>query len=233
MRVIHLFLIAFVIFLGCSSQITSEVNCQTISPPPFSFLDKDPNNILFEHVERMKRYDEILKSSPVPVFVIEQKDLPDIYNLVDANGKEKKYFGLYVPSCPIPQWPKTFIFLEKTASVEQIMTSFFHETQHHTCRLTECACKGDEEVFGPNDTVITSILSEKHAILNEFHMGWKLKDSYLLNNSFLLTVGYITRSDSITYKAAGIGVTEEEIWNKTVNYLADLEFIFSIDAESK
>ena len=191
------------------------------TPPPFSFLDQDPNNIDILRLERMRQYDSIIKSSPIPVFVIYQKDLPqiileDIFKNRDPNQMD--LYGLFVEDSADASWPKSFIFINKNASAEKIITTYFHEYQHYKCKKTGCFCS-NYSVFSPEDKIIASIIREKHALLNELRRGLEMRDEYLVQNTIESIVRYILNDGEYTYKLASISIVYGEIWNKAIDFL--------------
>ena len=80
MNVKYLFLtVTLLIIIGCSPY-SPKINFPIKSPPIFSFANKDPNNTNTEYIKRMKKYDNIIRSSPIPVFIMDQNDLPSVLN---------------------------------------------------------------------------------------------------------------------------------------------------------
>ena len=226
MRIKCLCLFVFsVLFLitGCSDATLVPAIVEKLSPPSFSFLEIDPNNTDLEYVTRMQEYDMIIQSSSVPVFIINQDDLHEEFYTM--NGVKKEYFGLFIEGNNIiREWPKEFFFLRKSVSAEQIVTSYFHELQHYKCVITKCICSDKNSELADNSSIISAILREKHAMVNELEMGWGFQDQLLVCQSVQNIISYIIVEDTnLVYKMAAISVTEEEIWNKSIDYFLKKE----------
>ena len=98
-------IILLILFVGCNSFVSNELSLEKDRnpslipiniPPSFSFLFIDPNNINPIYVQRMQRYDTILKTSPVPVFVMDTKNLPNSLKISLKNKTNYKICGLYI-----------------------------------------------------------------------------------------------------------------------------------------
>ncbi len=220
MKITHLFLFIFLIFAGCQSPTLDIAIKNVKTPPPFSFLEKTPQNKTFEHIARMRRYDKILESSPIPVFVISQEELPQ--NLFIISDRENKFYGIYVEKSPDDSWPSKFIFLNKNESANQIMTTYFHEYGHYKCEMSKCVCYVDNMGFGKSK-ILSIILKEKHAMINELEMSWEMSDTYLLSRSIITIANYALNNNSGLYQMAAIAATEEDIWKKIMNYLKEIK----------
>lgn len=226
MRIRSLFLIIFILIItSCNQQLSNPYNLiEKIKPPLFSFLDKDPNNSNITYIKRMKKYDKIIKSSPIPIFVIKQNDLPRY--LVNALNLElvPQTYGLYVTNTIDPSWPKEFIFINIESSSEMILTTFFHEFQHYKCKITQCYCS-KPFLFPPDEQIIIRILKEKHAIENELKESLDMQDIYLVNNVFISITKYILFSNNCIYKMASLSVINGRIWEKANIFLLRLKKI--------
>ena len=210
------YLLFFIIFFisGCFSDYTPYI-VDSLFPSSFSFIDIDPNNINQEYVLRMKRYDDIIKKCPIPIFVMSQKDLPiEFFNI-----KDKVLLGLYNNTFKLNKWPSNFIFLNKDLFATQIMAAFFHEYGHYLHDINNCIC------FSMDEGIVSSILREKHALLNELEMAYKIKDFILLEESFKNIFAYVLSNNTrdIIYRIAALSAAEGEIWNKALKYLIELK----------
>ncbi len=225
MRIKYLYLfILFCIFLisGCTESGLIPIIIKKEVPPPFSFLDNDPNDITLEYIARMERYDAIIKASPIPVFVINQGDLPEKY--YTFGGVKKELFGLLIQGWRHQEYPEDFIFLRKNVPPEQIVTSYFHEIKHYECIMTKCQCSDSTTELGEDSMIISAILREKHAMLNELERSWEAKDSLLISHAIIVVAGYILSNEvDIMYKMAAISVTEEPLWKDSLDYISNLE----------
>jgi len=206
-----LFLFFFFFLLGCSSDI-QKPEIITISPPAFSFLDIDPNNTDAEYISRMEKYNHIITICPIPIYIIEQKEiLVEFWTEVQLKPSSNGLLGMYVYGGKVEPWPSEFIFININLSPEEIMATFFHEYGHYTHRKNKCeGCNG-----------FNLITKEKHALLNELKMGWEYKDSYILESSFRNIANYIISDYSIIYKLASLECTKEDIWKKTIKHLIE------------
>ncbi len=189
------------------------------SPPVFSFTEIDPNSIVLEYMARMERYDVIISSSPIPVFIMPQAALPNKFY-----PQSKGIFGLYVDSHSNELWPEKFIFINSVYSAEQIITSYFHEIEHYVCSASNCICSNKDKVLMMDDSIISAILREKHAMVNELTMSWEAKDSKLIAQSLTTISRYIiSENPNLIYKMAAISATKDPIWDKSYDYLKKLE----------
>ena len=210
----------FAIFLTtiCNAGL-APIPLEEKTPPAFTFTEKDPNSIVLEYIARMERYDAIISSSPVPVFIMPQAALPN-----EFYPQSKGLFGLYVDSHSNGLWPKRFIFINSIYSTEQILTSYFHEIKHYVCAASNCICSNKDKVLMMNDSIVSAILREKHAMVNELTMSWEAKDSKLIAQSLTTIAKYIiSENPNLIYKMAAISATEDPIWDKSYDYLKKLE----------
>ena len=158
----------------------------------------------------MKRYDAIIEASPLPVFIINQKDLPDKYCTI--NGVRREYYGLYIRGFLDPVYPSEFFFLRKNTSPAQIITSFFHELRHYECYITKCLCSNTEGEFVTDNVIVSTVLREKHGMINELEMAWEMKDTLLISSSMNSIATYILGEDvTPIYRAAAYAVSAGDI----------------------
>jgi hypothetical protein len=210
---------------GCSHHLVNFSPQRT--PPPISLSVADPNNVFQSDLDRIKKYENIIKSSPIPVFVMTQEELPDKLQKYLKLKVIGKLHGLYVSSSYDPNMPREFIFLNKNDTAEEIMITYFHEYQHHLCQIKKCYCIKDNHL--PKDEkLIYSIIREKHALENELRQSLKLKDPYLVKTAYTSLCRYILYSNEYSYKMAGIMMVDGDLWNETVKFLKEREGIIEI-----
>jgi len=188
----------------------------TILPPSYSFVeDTDPNTVSEEYLARIENYDRILRSSPIPVYVLSIEDFTNqIFLEVGSNftlGKisDINILGMYLYGSPVENLPPEFIFINKALIPEQIMATYFHEIGHHY-HMKE-GCKGCLE---------SHTIRESHAIHNELKMGWEQELPYVLRSTVITMKIYITRKDAdLVYKLASFEVMKTDLFKQTVEYL--------------
>ena len=221
MKLSPLFLIFLLLIAGCISQVI-EVKTEKNIPPPWSWNVKDPNNITQNHIKRLEKYNDILKSSPIPIFIINQHDLPEELKPFIEMGFFEKLHGLYATKIENKIWPDEFIFINSDASPETIIVTFFHEYQHYKCKINNCYCVAPNNL--PKDEqIVYAVLREKHAMENELRMSLNLKDSSLVLNSYISTAHYILYSKNCIYKMAAICIIDGELWEQAGDFLSRLE----------
>ncbi len=138
MRIKFLLLISILLTIqGCNHLFFSSPKTDQKTPTPFSFVDNAPNNVNLKYLLRMSRYDKIIKSTSIPVFIMDQNELS--YKLPDKL-KTTKLYGMFISNNFDPNWPKEFIFINKNTTPEQIITTYFHEYQHYKCIKYNCFC---------------------------------------------------------------------------------------------
>jgi len=213
-------ILLIIIFLLCSL-------CSCVSvPPPSSSLPKyslskliDPNSVSVEYLERIAKYDKILASSPIDVFIISMEEFASkiflkintpnhIFKISDIN-----ILGMYFHGPIIDGFPKEFIFINKALTPEQIMVTYFHEIGHYYHLKDKC-----------KDCMADPIVREAHAIYNELKMGWEHELPHVLESSIRTMGIYAVRKDAdIIYKMATFKVMETDLWKQTMAYLILLE----------
>lgn len=219
MRIKHFILfISLLVFTGCNSQFI-HTPIEYTYPFSFShFIIKDPNNIGEEYSQRIKKYNDILASSSVPIFIMDQEDLPEELKKSIKLKNIDRVSGLYFSNSKYKTMPHRFIFINKENSPELIMITFFHEYQHYLCEISGCYCNKDN--FLPEDErIIYSIFGEKHAIENELRRSLELKDINLIKTSILSISNYILHDQSCTYKMASTCIINKDLWNKSIEFL--------------
>ncbi len=216
-------IVLMIIFISCNKQLINPRDAiPQVIPPPFSFLDIDPNNTNLEYINRMKQYDKIIQSSPVPVFIIKKDNLPKY--LIASLQLEliKKLFGLYVINSTDFAWPKEFIFINRESSPESILSTYFHEYQHYQCQITSCYCVMTSSL--PEDEqIIVRALREKHAIENELKVALEMKDDKLIKRVVLSITFFILYNEDCTYKMASLSVVKGKYWGKAIIFLLQLQ----------
>jgi hypothetical protein len=197
---------------SCSSHRSPQI--VTIAPPIFSFASIDPNNTDEKYATRMIKYDQILNTSPIPVFVMNVGKLdPRIPKRNGIKQDDKFLFGLYSHNEPIEGWPLDFIFINDKTTPEQMIVTYFHEVGHYHCTKKKCFCLKD------------TIMREQHAIIHELEMGWKYDCFLALESSIRMIGEYATsiNEDLKMYHMASNNIIKTEIWKKTINHLIKME----------
>lgn len=188
-------IIALLIATGCNhSSINSSLSIIV------------PNNI-------PPAYVDILKSSLIPIFIMNQDDLSERIKTFIKLETLGKISGLYVTNTKDKIFPDEFIFINIDGSPETIVTTFFHEYQHYQCKITNCRCSRSNS-FPKDEQIVFSILREKHAMENELRESLKLKDSRLIKNALLSISNYILYGNNCIYKMAAISIYDKKLWKE-------------------
>ena len=200
-------------------------SCQNIeqSPTPFfsefSLMESADPESDNEYLERMERYDEILASSPIPVYIISETEfMEDIFMKADNNYPLEKIsdvniLGSYFFGQTIKAWPDEFIFINKRLTPEQIMVTYFHEIGHYFHRKSGCQWCIDNP-----------IIRESHAFYNELKMSWEYELPYVLESSVRTMALYaIDKKSNMTYKMAVFEVMKTDLWKQTMTFLKEQE----------
>jgi len=221
MRAKHLLLFVMLLAIaGCNYPSVSFVSSKKI-PPPFSLL-ADPNNASPSYLKRIEKYNDILKSSPVPIFVMDQDDLPEKLKEFLKLPVLGILHGVYVANSKDKEMPNKFIFINNRNSPEATVVTFFHEYQHYLCEKKGCYCISDNHL--PKDEkMLYSILREKHALENELRQSLKLKDPYLISNSFVSLTNYILYNKECIYKLAAVMMVDGKLWNQATKFIVEQE----------
>ena len=218
MNVKHLFLIILAFMLVVCQLAFSNITHSTTIETSTSFpSNRDTNNLTY--IERLKIYNKIIQSSPIPVMIVDQNSLPEKI----TNPLKDKFtivYGLYIADANDSLWPKEYIFINKKYSIETKLTTFFHELQHYRCRITKCYCYSSS-VFSEDEKIIATILKEKHALENELRMGLEMKDPYLLENSVISIINYILYDKDYIYKIASLSIFDGPYWKKSIKFLKE------------
>lgn len=220
MKVKHLLLIFILIISSCNSHLTNP-GLKRKSPPPYSLLVKDLNSVTPEYIKRMEKYNTILKSCPIPIFIMDINDLPEKLKPSLSSKPLKKLYGLYIIDNIDGTWPDEFIFINKNNSPESIIITFFHESQHYQCRTNKCYCFVSP--FSDDEKIILTSLKEKHSMENELRESLKLKDPHLIANTISSIANYILYSQDCAYKMAATSIAGGELWNKSYAFLLNIQ----------
>jgi hypothetical protein len=194
-----LLIIVLLIATGCSN---SSINS--------SLSIIGPNNI-------PPAYIDILESSPIPIYIMDQNDLPVEIKLKTLG----KLSGLYVINAKDETFPDEFIFINIDNSPETIVTTFFHEHQHYQCKKTNCRCTRSNS-FPKDEQIVFSILREKHALEGELRRSMNLKDPDLVKNVILSISNYILYGKNCVYKMAAVCIYDKELWKEAVIFISDM-----------
>ena len=209
-----------------SLLLVSALSCQNVEDKPFIIFPSyfltdtaDPNTVSPDYMERMKKYDAILATSPVPVYIIDETEfITDIFLKIDSNYPLEKMsniniLGLYFYGKNVGKWPNEFIFINKRLNPDQIIVTYFHELGHYMHRKN--GCKG---------CIDNPITRESHALYYELKMGWEYELPYALESSIRTMALYTVSKDSnITYKMAVFEVMKTSLWKQTLTFLKDCE----------
>lgn len=211
-----LFIIILLIIAGCNYPL---VNSPINSLP---LLTQDPNNISPAYIKKIEEYNNILATSLIPVFIMEQNDLPEDLRTdlkIDLIGE---LYGLHVINNQNSTLPDEFIFINIDNSPETIITTFFHEYQHYQCRKTKCYCVRTN-FLPPDEQLVLTILREKHAIEGALRRSLETKNTDLILNSFLSTTHFALYEVNCIYKMAAISVASGDLWKEVIIFVSDLE----------
>ncbi|MHA1468945.1 MAG: hypothetical protein ACTSSP_00135 [Candidatus Asgardarchaeia archaeon] len=197
--------------------------------PSFSFSGMDPNNLQIDYAVRMEKYDEILSSSPIPVFVMSMNEFafdflyyflddPNSIGLKVSSVEDINILGMYVINHGVKGWPNEFIFINEALAPRQIMVVYAHEIGHYNCQKIHCKC------LNPHDLV----LSELHGLLNELQVAWDHDLPIVMESSIRIMASQIIDPDTDLHNKIAIAlIMDFEIWEKSIKYLKDQEEIIN------
>ncbi len=206
-------IIALLTLCSCSNVKPSAIE----QPIPYSFIERvDPNSISEEYANRLRKYDKILDESPIPIFVIDIRELASKIFLKIGEGpvllkkvSDINILGMYFYGNAVDGFPEEFIFINKALTPEQIMVTYFHERGHHNHHTNKC-----------KECASNPVKAEFHAFYNELEMGWKHDVPHVLESSVRTMAMYVVVEDtSIIYKMAVFEVMKTDLWKKTMPYL--------------
>jgi len=211
----HCFLIS-VIFLLISCS-TSFKNISS-NPPvlnSFSFLSIDPNNTDSDYLQRMKKYDNIIKDCPIPLCVIKQQELPkEILKSINKKYGDLVFCGLYYNKKSYDGFYSEFIFIDERCAPEHILSTYFHEYTHYLHEKNKCICFINKDIC----------LGEEHALLGELELGVEHSDLYAISSSIAGIYLYIlTEETPISYKIAALRVLKSDQFKKAKQLIAEYE----------
>ncbi len=198
--------------IGYNEEIVEAVSDITAkNPPPFSFLDCDPNNTSTEYVERMKEYDRVIKLCPIPIYVMDFKDLPK--ELRSKNKPNKITIGKYCYDKHVIGWPSEFILLDKKLNPYSMMSTYFHEYQHYQCRLTKCECR--EWITKK----VRRKAIERCAIRAELRISIYRNDPFILLEAIKVVEDFSNCDDKeCSYKSASQSIMKSALWKEASIY---------------
>ena len=218
--------VLIIIILLCSCNTPQKFTPPTTQqftfqqPSSYSFLEGiDLDAISLEYMMRMKKYTAILKTSPIPVYIINTKDFATKIFLKMGNYPLKKkivdtnMLGMYFYGQELDGYPNQFIFINKNLTPEQILVTFFHEAGHY--HHQEEKCKG---------CATNAITREFHAFYNELLMGWSYDTPHVLESSIRTMAMYVIGGgSSMIYKSAVFEVMGTDLWTQVMKYLSVYE----------
>jgi len=212
-------LILLFISLLSSCSITTSPSSLTLAPPGYYLLDNADPEESNEYLARMEKYDSILATSPIPIFIIDIEDFASEIFLKIGNRYplEKmsriNILGMYFYGNPLQNYPHEFIFINKSLTPEQMIVTYFHEIGHYYHRINKC-----------QECIDNPINREKHALYNELKMGWEYDVPLVLESSIRTMALYATDEKANTsYKMATFEVMKTDLWKQTMAYLISLE----------
>jgi len=201
------FLLFLSLFVTSCIPLTKQnsFDNEILKPPVFSFLEIDPNNTDVNYTNRMTKYNDIIKKCPIPICIIDQKDLhSDFVKLTGLADKNIRLLGLYVCGNDIKGWPEEFIFINRNQSPEKILSTYFHEYTHYIHRDINCYC------WAFNETLI----QEAHALTNELRLAFDYKLPEVLKSSYASIWQCMIEPNTLrTYRIASLMVSEGIVFN--------------------
>lgn len=234
-KTLPIFLTTILLFVFSCSPLQKPV-VPIFQPPEFSFVPKDINDVDEKYIGRMKKYDRIMSTSPIPVYVIDveifKKDFPtksivieikpadpndpNSIEILDIKVTDVNLLGAFMYRQKKAGWPETFIFINNSLKPSEMISAYAHEIGHYEHKKNECLCMSG----------LFPIMAEEHAFIHELKMGWKYDDPPMLKAAVRVMGTYIVdeNSDSL-YRNAVINVMKTEIFKKTMAYLLILEGI--------
>lgn len=208
------------LFSSCVSIRQSSIFYQ---PPTFSFVSLDPNSTDEAYVKRMEKYDRILATSPIPVYIMDMNDLAQEFllqqttmdmEIVDIKLVDYNVYGVYFSGQKVNSWPKEFIFINKSLTPEAIIATYAHEIGHYEHKKNGCICM----------ILRDPVMMEEHAFLHELQVGWDYNDPIMLDTSVRIMASYVFGdSTNLYYKFAVFRVMKTNLWHSTMAYLTILE----------
>ena len=223
MKVRHLLLVIMTLILvGCSNQV-SNISLEKKTLIPFSSLRSDPNITSSEYLNRIEKYNIVLRSSPIPIFLTDIENMPAEVSNALANNSFSKIYGLYVINSKNESMPKEYIFINIDLPIESIVTTYFHEYKHYQCFKKGCYCVSLKDTVMENEKIILAILREKHAIEYELLEALKSKDQHLIKDVFMSISNYILYDKNPVYKMAALSVADSVEWIEAILFLANIE----------
>ena len=213
MKIKHLLVLIFALFtlqlfLGCEREpiIGVAYKTEVNEPPLFSFLDCDPNNTSTGYAERMKEYDRIIGLCPIPIYIMDQSDLPE--HILPTDTESKKFKGIYYACNEDPTLPHEFIFLQKESNPYNMMSTYFHEYQHLQCRLTNCHCRNE-----------CKISREGCALRAELRTSMYRNDPFILLEAIQTIENFSNcKHENCVYKPAAQNIKTTELWKEANIY---------------
>tara|TARA_Y100000310_G_scaffold345515_1_gene465861 strand:+ start:8908 stop:9621 length:714 start_codon:yes stop_codon:yes gene_type:complete len=166
---------------------------------------------------RLTTYNNILKTSPVPLFLLPAAEFQETYikRAKLTHFAKKELAGLYVTNNKVRGWPEAFIYIKQELTPEEIISSFFHELGHHYCHMIKCSCllklRGEEG----------SVEAELHAMETEIREAIKLDRGEVLGISIVSLANHVhSKNEESIYKKAAIEMKDSKVFQDAIDYLS-------------
>ena len=235
MKKLFALLLVIVLLSSCTTQyIAPQEPCHNIKAysPNYSIKITDPN--LTSPDRLASRYNEILCSSPIPVYVMPlsnfvsgfvskitmKNNLFDdllspslIFNIEPIEIKsppivQTTLMGLYFKGRKIENWPSEFIYINPSRGPHEVIASFFHEIGHYECVQKRCFCIS-----------MNTEISEYHAMVSQIDKSIKNKTPLALFYSYLDFHVYLRHPDqNDPYSKASKMLYNSEHWIRMERY---------------
>ena len=168
-----------------------------------------------------KEFKNLLKSSPVSVFIKSKEEFKKGYIIKKhkkINPKNYKHVaGKFVIKSKIKGYPGPFIYVQKNRSIESKFITLFHELGHYQCYKDNCVCLYERDIK----------IMEKHAISYVLKESLKTKNIRYIVNSMLEIEGYVKLGGSDPsfrpYYEASEEIKETQTWVDAVNFLINYD----------
>jgi len=218
MRIRILLTLLLIIILSSCSNVQPPSK-QIIFPTDFSLLDSANPESEDSYLARMEKYDNILKASPIPIYLLSSEEFASEIFLKIGNRyplekiSRVNIMGMYFHGQKFEKWPNEFIFINKNLTPEQVIVTYFHEVGHYYHRINKC-----------QECIDNPIKREEHALYNELKMGWEHDAPKVLESSIRTMALYMTdKNSNISYRMATSEIMGTDLFRQTMKYLKEVE----------